>query len=800
MCLIEEKLIKKGFTSFVKYCDKKIENHNCCSSWSLGHYLASISGRNSCLELTSEDVKSFKHQYEMCKNYTYSERCSIFKSIGDYILDKSFRKTSKAKFIQSHLAISKGISSKDFYESIKNEEMVEGNVEIVAMDFDLKFNLFDEFLIKDLFKVLPSFVCIFLILIIYTGSIIITVLTIFNVFISLVISAFIYYFVLKIYFFPFFNLLAIIILYATGVDAIFVFVESLSLKGCKNDHLSLQNHLSRRFFSPFRGFSAASLTTIMAYSSSSFIEVPVLRCFSIFASLSVFVHFFVSVFYIPCILVLNKKCSLHILSDFYSISSYLENISTKVSSKVFSTLAFIVKKLRFLIIAVCFLLASILIIFFGLYFENFSPSMKGLKFLVPNHPFEMYDLIHEEHFKPEQPISTASKNLSMRWVWGVKPGSKVEYLTAEAKGTFQKVQWKLESKEAQTFFILFCKKVRSVEYYTRKIGSNKNNCFIDDFKNFMKRGCVGIDGADLKPCCSVSHFPFQKNVFKKCFKTFLPILAKNNVLYGYKNFAGLRFDANFTRVVALVVEFVSNVPFDADYEILNNFYVDMENFTKVRISQNAPDFLKDGWFNSELGFFDLQRSVFKGLLYSKVTTFFAVFFITFAFLGIKISSLYAILTMILSVFTSISILLLSGWKFNVFESMAFSIVMGLSIDFTFHNASVLEKKVEKLEKVNFRVGKILKNTASKKQTELIENTPKRRFKIARRMSSTTLEQLTRMNGAIFMGGLTTLVVGVFFYFSILMPYRQLSILMITVVSVSWIYSTFFFMALLTFIH
>lgn len=87
-------------------------------------------------------------------------------------------------------------------------------VRVVAFDLgeDFKNELFNELLLADHWLIALGFVFVMACMWIYTSSIFITIMTVFAVFFSLVLAYFVYAFVLQIAFFPFMNLLAIVVI------------------------------------------------------------------------------------------------------------------------------------------------------------------------------------------------------------------------------------------------------------------------------------------------------------------------------------------------------------------------------------------------------------------------------------------------------------------------------------------------------------------------------------------------------------------------------------------------------------
>lgn len=116
------------------------------------------------------------------------------------------------------LPVAASSATLDFYKELKNDELAYGEIRVQGMQFGLKSTLFDRLLVSDSSLLLAGFAFVTLCIWIYTGSIILTITTILAVVFSLGISYAMYTLVLRIRFFPFMNLLAIVV--AIGISQI----------------------------------------------------------------------------------------------------------------------------------------------------------------------------------------------------------------------------------------------------------------------------------------------------------------------------------------------------------------------------------------------------------------------------------------------------------------------------------------------------------------------------------------------------------------------------------------------------
>jgi len=178
----------------------------------------------------------------------------------------------------------------------------------------------------------------------------------------------------------------------------------------------------------------------------------------------------------------------------------------------------------------------------------------------------------------------------------------------------------------------------------------------------------------------------------------------------------------------------------------------------------APPGLRNGWFYSHLGFYDLQRVLIDDTI---ITTIISLVFAFILLLIVTKSVLLTTLTTISIFFiicTTIAVLVLMDWHLNVLESISISVAIGLSIDFSVHYSIEYQLACEYS----------LKAMAVAKALYL--------------MASPSL-----------MGAITTGATGAFMLPSDVLPYTQLGIFLIIIMFVSWLYSTFYLVALLSFV-
>lgn len=109
------------------------------------------------------------------------------------------------------LPIAASTASKPLFNEFERLGTEFEGLSIVAMEFGIKSTIFDEYLLKDARLMGLGAFFVFVCLWVYTASIFVTVMTIMSVFIVLTATYFLYEVVYAVHFFPFMNLLSIII-------------------------------------------------------------------------------------------------------------------------------------------------------------------------------------------------------------------------------------------------------------------------------------------------------------------------------------------------------------------------------------------------------------------------------------------------------------------------------------------------------------------------------------------------------------------------------------------------------------
>lgn len=277
------------------------------------------------------------------------------------------------------------------------------------------------------------------------------------------------------------------------------------------------------------------------------------------------------------------------------------------------------------------------------------------------------------------------------------------------------------------------------------------------------------------PCCEDEKFPYKPHVFEKCLPEMISSLYRSPRYIFVPGVSGPKFQRispieqltnttqnesqNRSLIRALVIEYESTQPFTTSFTEMAKFSNDVENWFNEML-KSAPSTLKNGWFTSELGFYDLQQTLSTGTLIGAVIAMVSSLIALLLFtLDVRVS-LYAIVTVIFTILTSIAALVLLKWKLNILESIAVNTAIGLGIDFVLHYA------------LNYQMSEL------------------------KDRKSATQYALSHMIGPTLMAAITTAIAGIFMVFSSVLAYIQIGIFLLIVMTISWLYATFFFTSIL----
>ncbi|XP_014665049.1 PREDICTED: protein dispatched homolog 1-like [Priapulus caudatus] len=743
-------------------------NDTCCRSWTLANYVAAHGRRASCLDITEADVSQLRDLALDCADYYYNGTlaadcyrtrcagvpavCGAAYEVLHYVVDVAFVESAAAAdssspaaatYAMMFLPVATGIGVRRYYGALAADALRGKGVAVVALEFGLKYELFQEYLKSDTVFVAAASGSVFVFVWLYTRSLFITTMMAVAMAFSLVIAYFFYSMIFELAFFPFVNLLAVVLVVALGADDVFIYAKIWSLAKSEKNNGVFEKIIVDTLAHATRSMFVSSLTTAAALYASYVSAISALRCFSVFAGTAVLVNFFFMVTWLPACFIIHDKW---------------------VSSRIFfeKLLPFVVVKGRlvWLLLFGAAAAGSCVVIF---YKPRLSlPNVDYFQFFDSLNPFEVYDFKFRDVFGFEKCRQEGGGwQLPIKVVWGVQPADNGDHLDPYSTGTLQfDSSFDLMHHDSQVWLLEFCTQLRNQTFYKPSFGPQLTDCFMQKFANWMKKPCIALDESDSAPCCRASAFPFSRSVFTTCLERYMTSL-QNTPTYDYhRGVGGLRFDVESGDVRAVILEFDSAYAFTFKYEPMHEFFERVESWVAERMA-SAPPSLRNGWFVSELAFYDLQRTLSSGTLTAIAVSIAVACLVLFVTTLNVLVTLCAIAAIAGVIFATIAALTLLGWQLNVLESSTLTVAVGLAADFTLHYVVAYR-----------RCGVVGGGGGSGNARE-----------------AGVVFALAHVGSPVALAAFSTLVAGALLLPSRVLAYQQLGVFLIVIAAVSWTFAT-----------
>ncbi|KAG7174801.1 protein dispatched homolog 1-like isoform X2 [Homarus americanus] len=668
-----------------------------------------------------------------------------------------------------------------YFEALQKLDLTVDNVTVAAMDLGLKYTLFDKLLMSNSFLLGVGGGVVVLLMWCYTGSLFITVVTITTVACALVIAYFMYIFIYEITFFPYMNILTTVIAIGIGADDTFVYCRVWTLAKQDKNSGTMVKLVADALHHAAASIIVTSLTTAAAFFASCVSHITAIRCFSIFAGTVVLANLMLMLTWVPaCVVVAERWGASTCCLCVPPVPVYAPHLPPRCSvvcalplrfcyfctesAKVFfeKMLPWVIVKPRYLWILLLGSVAaySAVVVF---YFPGLKlPDSQEFQLFSRDHVFEQYDLEYKYKFWFERNLRSDIVNrLPVRIVWGIKPVDNGDYLNPASKGTLEfDDNFDVAQPESQEWLLNFCRDLRNQTFYMSTLGPLLPHCFIETFKAWMNRRCIDpVTGVNREPCCETSEFPFSEDVFNHCIHKGIKKLYETPREYFTPGVAGPKFSRKTGKILAVVVEYDSNILWSLSYDDMQVFFNQVDTWVRDQMKE-APKGMKGGWFTSYLSFFDVQKSLSVGTgiaVAVAVGVSLAVLVVTT--LNVVVS-LLAVLSVGAVILVTLAALVLLGWHLNVLESVTVSVAIGLAVDLTLHYgvAYRLSPEAEREAAVSWAVA--------------------------------------RLGSPVFMAAATSLAAGIAMLPAKVLAYVHIGTFLTVITMASYIYATLFYLPLL----
>lgn len=804
ICRQESKLIRQH-EAFLSGCFMKTVSgpvtEECCPTWSLGYAVALLNNKTFCENITQIDVGRAKDILIPCSEFYISgalteclnskDSCAdipkdcttngIVHTIFHYLTPVQFASNlnngndaltytvSFSPFITCVFQSCQERVEIIYKDSFQDTKCTDDSItKIVALDFTLKSKIFSDLLISDFFYLALGTLLVFVIIWVYTRSLLITFGSILNMIFSVTFAYFFYSVVFNVPFFPFANFASLILILGIGADDTFVFVDLWRAAQIKYGTLpekrvlvledSTRHALKTLFVTSFTTSSALYVTTLS--------NIIAIKCFAVFAGTVVGANYLYTVTWLPCMMVIHDKyfvikerhqdgekvnCWKRLICCLHNVDKYYKYLF--IAPKFFFNVVLpkLITTLRSFWISI-FLLMGVA----GLVAIFYYPKLKltegsEIQLLSDKHPFEKYVKMYSPNLAFE---SSEGIHFNLAFVWGILPTTDTNSWDPSDFGSLElDPNFNFGSNDSQIWLAEFCKNIKLQSFFNE---DQNNFCYIDEFQEWMRKPCSSFNG---DPCCENLHFPFRTETFNYCVVKFMLNFCSRKQCFSYT--PGLRFDRD-NSIKAIYLNLESSVLLNYQFTPVDEFWRNVSSFMKEQMSR-APVGLRGGWaysqVHAQLIFYDLQQ----GLTYSTTMTLLVSLTVAFAVLVLTTRniyiSIYAIVTITFIVFSTIGCLVVIGWELNIFESLTFTLAVGLAVDFTVH----------------YGVAYIVAPFADRRKRVLFA--------------------IEVLGPSVAVASVSTLTAGAIMISAVVRIYAQIGMFLVIIIANSWMFSTFFFLSL-----
>ncbi|XP_073466013.1 protein dispatched homolog 2 isoform X1 [Aquarana catesbeiana] len=731
MCRIEKEKIR-SHPSFSELCERN-NNKECCPSWSLGNYISVLYNRSSCMEITQSDIfhtlvllrscapdyhrgaltpmcigsRSEREKHSQCAKVP--EKCTRSAAVYQllhFLVDKDFLspqttdyQVPSLKYSLLFLPAKKGPEMMNIYvDNLQSYELFDNYTAITGMDLGLKQNLFHHYLVLDTVYPVLGILAIFLSMSFYLRSFFITFMVMLSVIGSLMISFFLYKLVFRITFFPFVNLIAVIILSSICANHTFVFFDLWNLSKIQHSAAGMLQWVKQTMHHFGYLMLVSCLTTGVAFYGSYLSSITSVRCFSIYMGTSVLVNMAFMITWLPATMVVyeryikvnctyksedywnsngHKKLFLSLYQKLGGLQSTLSETSKLLFEKLLPC-----GVIKFRYIWICWFAA---LAAGGAYIACISPKLKlpssdlsSVQLFRLSHPFERYDAEYCHLFMFEHQEYGEGQHMPIRLIWGIKPVDNGDHLNPKVNGTLvADATFTIRNADDQRWLLELCNKVRNQSFYYSDQEKKPNICFMEDFHRWMESRQCSQSDQNHNLCCNQFSFPYASDLLLHCIK----MMVREQGGDGPESYdIGPRFNAD-GNLTALVLEFQTTYHYSFNYSKTKTFYNTLNQWLTNEI-KNAPPGLQNGWFTSKLSLFNLQHTLSTEIMmitgFSIAISFVVLLLTTWNVL----LSLFSVASIGGSVLVTVGLLVLLEWQLNVVESLFVSAAVGLSVDFT----------------------------------------------------------------------------------------------------------------------
>ncbi|VUZ46554.1 unnamed protein product [Hymenolepis diminuta] len=714
LCKLQERIEKlPGYRHLCSKSSLTDLNTACCPIWSLSNFIASITGRSSCEQITSTDVELVQHLTKTCRNSFLTGSLKL--SCWDESAPSRWLCPDVPSdcFTHPHLLLLLAISGEPktallvlpIWRSVGLQMWYLAGLDRSTVLAELTRNLTPSLTIEaielgeygelsaryvawdNIWVVLGAATLALLLTLMTRGSFTIVMATFFSLGWSLIIAYGLYSCLLRQHdvAFPLINMMALVLILGLGADDILLFYQvwvSVHSQEVSNiDSISSDNsRMASTLIHAVPSVCLTSLSTLGGLLMSLNSSIVAVKRFAIYSSLTVLCHVVYVLVVMPTLLYLlvpprRKCCPFFRLPVQFSLANFIIKIRS-----------------IFPIILLSIITISSYLLFYLGWLAFPSRSLQP-SFYRPNHPSEVYRLYGGEYSWAESTLRRHRSLVSLHAVWGVvpqDPRNPWTWVPQDDENILLQPLWSkdfnLTNPDSIDWLSDFCTKFTKMpRIWTPPSVSPRKGYLEEDalLLSLQSTGCVFGSGV----------FSFQD--FGKTNP--LCLHDKTDCLVAFaeasSNPTGLRFSPETGEIVGLVISFTANISLsNTTFSDLQKFGQQVETwFSELLLT--APSGLKSGFLVSpEFTAFETYQDVLKFLPLSvglSVTLAALLVLISTMNLALALTALMSVISSLL--LSCLLLVILGGWNLGIVEALILSLSAGLAVDPCIHLAFAIMK-------------------------------------------------------------------------------------------------------------
>ena len=360
-------------------------------------------------------------------------------------------------------------------------------------------------------------------MLVHTRSIWITIIGLIQIIMSFPLSFFVYTFIARLEFFPFLNFIGVFVVFALGADDVFVAVDKWKNARIDNRNGSVEDIAAVALPDATAAMFLTSITTAVAFFSTTLSPVAPLKCFAVFCGLLIIFAYLLCVTLVfPALCIYDKWllrgprfiCSFHcfakkgeVIDDFAPEDDTHPSLIRRILNAFY--IGF--HTIRWFILA-----ASIAATVTSLIFASNlkQPKSSDVRLLSSS---LMYEQAYEWRLKSLYTVLRKSGGAPGYIIWGVTPAD-----TGNSANPDSWTQLVLDQTfdpsaiESQTYLLNFCDRFFAEDFagYTE----DGYECGINSFDAWLKMESNSTDqsSAYIKNCEGATGLPMTEAAFNPC--------------------------------------------------------------------------------------------------------------------------------------------------------------------------------------------------------------------------------------------------------------------------------------------